>query len=217
MPSCAIRPPRCACPAHAIRRGSRWSWLACRRAAPSCGPCGARVSCATHPRMPAGSCGHWWRCRPSRAWVWFSFVRASRQPGCASPSAWCLGSLGCGLPLQHCGRDGRQPARGLSLPRCCSGGSASSPFPQGGGLVLVGLAAVAIGLSWVLVAFGVLIFILLYPLRSLFQSISPEMLLPTPVPTSPALATAQAAAPATTAAPSAVFEAAGWVGAGGGA
>ena len=84
-------------------------------------------------------------------------------------------------------------------------------FAQTGGIVLVGLAAVAIGLSWVLVAFGVLIFILLYPLRGLFQSISPEMLLPTPVPTSPALATAQAAAPATAAAPSAVFEAAGWV------
>jgi hypothetical protein len=84
-------------------------------------------------------------------------------------------------------------------------------FAQAGGVVLVALAAVAIGLSWILVAFGVLIFLLLYPLRGLFQSISTQMLLPTPAPTSPALATAQAAAPSTAAAPSPIFEAAGWV------
>jgi len=84
-------------------------------------------------------------------------------------------------------------------------------FTQFGGILLVALAAVAIGLSWILVAFGVLIFLLLYPLRGLFQSISTQMLLLTPAPTSPALATAQAAVPPTAAAPSAIFEAAGWV------
>jgi len=84
-------------------------------------------------------------------------------------------------------------------------------FAQIGSVLLLALAAVAIGVSWILVAIGVIVFILLYPLRALFQAVATRMVFPTPAPTSPALATALAAAPPTAApAPSPIFDILGW-------
>lgn len=85
-------------------------------------------------------------------------------------------------------------------------------FAQFGAVVLIALGAIAIGVSWLLVALGVLIFIVLYPLRALFESLSSRLALPTPLPTPAELATAQAALPATPVPEaSRIFEAAGWV------
>jgi Domain of unknown function (DUF4129) len=92
-----------------------------------------------------------------------------------------------------------------------TGLSGTHVLAQFGTVVLIALGAIAIGVSWLLVAFGVMIFILLYPLRALFESVSSRIAIPTPLPTPAELATAQAALPATPVpGASRVFEIAGW-------
>ncbi|MGA2821326.1 MAG: DUF4129 domain-containing protein [Anaerolineales bacterium] len=58
---------------------------------------------------------------------------------------------------------------------------------------LILLAALFTGLSWVIVAFGVVVFLLIYPLYQYLQRLFGPLVLPTPAPTAPAPGTSEAA------------------------
>lgn len=84
-------------------------------------------------------------------------------------------------------------------------------FTQVGGALLVVLAAVAIGVSWVLAAMAVVALLVLLPLYGVLEGLTSRLALPTALPTLGALAPAQAGQGQQAATASPVFMIAGWI------